>query len=757
MSSVDETRKGKIVCFAAAPDYKRAFEEAVAALGSADSLPVEVLDLPFTAASARLAAGAAAVVVHAGEKIDENALRVLAGSGKAGPAPHVLLYHKTPPNLDRAAAARLGVQVTHVPSVCPDSVAEHAVALALCANRRIDRAWRRTRDGNFLLGAGLVGVDFVGKTVGVVGLGRVGRRVANIFAEGFGCKIICYDPKFCVGGDLPPAGVVAKQTVDEVFSEADVVSLHCPLIRSETEHLVDAAAVAKMKPGVILINVARGGLVDLGAVIEGLKSAQIGLLGIDVYDEAHDDWSCALALVRAFPNVVISERSSTRTRDAMAGLAARVLRAAANVNDPAAAAAQKEEEQPAPSDCSTGSAPVAARSAEQQARDLTLGAQVREAMPDGAGGGGKVSVCPSAKEDGPRASPPAPQPQRIAIFSTTEYVRGELAALQAVYPESFFIEARCSAETAHLAGGADAVCLFVNDACDASVIDVWKAQCPNVRLVLLRCAGFDRVDLAAAKAAGLKVARVPKYSPHAVAEHAVALACALNRKLHLTCGEADTLPPAAELRGKTCGIVGTGKIGQLAAKIFGRGFGMRVLCYDVFPNVDVMVRELGCTYVDSLDDIYAQADVISLHVPLLPATRHLLAKGAFEKMKKGVVLVNCSRGGLVHTGDLIEALANGTVAAAGLDVYEHEDAYFFRDFTNLRDQDRLVRPDLACAAAGGGSSYYEFATLRSFPNVIVTPHSAFLTEEALRAICDTTILNARHFFAGEPLAPNEVA
>ena len=269
--------------------------------------------------------------------------------------------------------------------------------------------------------------------------------------------------------------------------------------------------------------------------------------------------------------------------------------------------------------------------------------------------------------------------------------------------------------------------------------------------------GIDLVSglqmIRAAARAGIRVLRVPKYSPNAVAEHAVSLTCTLNRRLHLyhnhvrDCSQMahqPLLPPGVELCEKTCGIIGTGKIGQIAAKIFRQGFGMRVLCYDVYPNKAVMEEELGCQYVDTLDELYAAADVISLHVPLLDTTRHMINAASLAKMRPGVMLINCSRGGLIDSRDLITALKTGKVAGAGLDVYESEDDFFFRDFTTLADREAVP------------AFTYEFTLLRSFPELILTPHSAFLTKEALRAICDTTLLNASAFFSGQHPLPNEV-
>jgi len=229
-----------------------------------------------------------------------------------------------------------------------------------------------------------------------------------------------------------------------------------------------------------------------------------------------------------------------------------------------------------------------------------------------------------------------------------------------------------------------------------------------------------------------------------VAEHALALAMTLNRRLHRCYNRVRegnfTLNGliGMDFHGKTVGIVGTGKIGQIAAHIF-HGLGMKVLGYDKFQN-DTF-KEVG-TYVE-LDELVKESHVISLHVPLLDSTRHMINKDLISKMRTGVILVNCSRGALVQTEDLIEGLQSGQIGAAGLDVYENEGALFFQDFSQMQDDDRMHKWDQL------------FATLRGFPNVIVTPHSAFLTQEALENICATTVQNIQEFQAGSPLT-NEV-
>jgi len=327
---------------------------------------------------------------------------------------------------------------------------------------------------------------------------------------------------------------------------------------------------------------------------------------------------------------------------------------------------------------------------------------------------------------------------KVAIFSTSPYVKDQFKDLIEKWPDSKFIEACCSPSTAALAAGCDAVCLFVNDDCGEEVVEVFKAS--GVKMVAMRCAGFDRVDVKALEEAGIQIARVPAYSPYAVAEHAVTLAMCLNRKIHkayVRVRESNfTLSGLVgfDMHGKTVGIVSTGKIGTIAAGCF-KGFGMKVLGYDMYQNDHF--KEIG-EYV-TMDELCAQADIISLHTPLMPATRHMVNKELIAKMKDGVILVNCSRGGLVDTGDLIEGLTSGKIGGAGLDVYEDEDKLFFQNFVGHTTSQKMKAFDQT------------FAMLQALPNVIVTPHTAFLTKEALTNICNTTMQNIEEFSEGKPL------
>lgn len=303
------------------------------------------------------------------------------------------------------------------------------------------------------------------------------------------------------------------------------------------------------------------------------------------------------------------------------------------------------------------------------------------------------------------------------------------------------MEARLSTSSVSLAQGADVACLFVNDDCGPEVCAALKAA--GVRLIAMRCAGFDRVDVAAANALGITVLRVPSYSPHAVAEHSVALALCLNRSLHKAYARVRegnfTLNGLVgfNMHQKTVGIVGTGQIGTIAGSIYARGFGCRVLGYDLYPNNDFTA--FGATYCNSLSDLMRQSDIISLHAPLNKSTLHLIGAEQIAQMKRGAFIINTSRGGLIDTRAVIDGLASGAVGALGMDVYEREGRLFFKDFSTM-DRTRRMR-----------DWDEQMAVLLSLPNVIVTPHSAFLTSEALANIAATTVANISAFVQGEEL------
>lgn len=324
---------------------------------------------------------------------------------------------------------------------------------------------------------------------------------------------------------------------------------------------------------------------------------------------------------------------------------------------------------------------------------------------------------------------------KLAVFDTHRYEREAFDAANARHGHLLhYLEPRLTAETAPLAAGFPAICAFVNDRLDRRTLEQLRAG--GTRLVALRSAGFNHVDLAAAAELELPVVRVPEYSPYAVAEHAVALVLALNRKIHRAFARVREGNFSLEglvgfdLHGKTVGLVGTGKIGRAAAEIF-LGFGCQLLCFDQQVHPELSARH-GVRYVP-LDELLAGSDVISLHVPLTPSTRHLIDERALVLLKPGAMLINTGRGALIDARALIAALKAGKVGAAGLDVYEEEEAVFFQDLSNQVLQDDVL------------------ARLLTFPNVIVTSHQAFLTREALANIAGTTLQSVAAFERGEPL------
>ena len=283
----------------------------------------------------------------------------------------------------------------------------------------------------------------------------------------------------------------------------------------------------------------------------------------------------------------------------------------------------------------------------------------------------------------------------------------------------------------------DVVCIFVNDTADAAVIDAMVDN--GVKLLALRCAGFNNVDLKAAKGK-LLVVRVPAYSPYAVAEYSLALMLSLNRKIHRAYWRTRDGNFSLnglmgfDMHGKTIGIIGTGKIARILIRLL-KGFGMRILAYDLYPDMKFAGEE-GISYV-SLDELYRESDIISLHCPLTDQTKYMIDKDSIDKMKEGVMIINTGRGQLINTNDLIEGLKEKKIAAAGLDVYEEEGEYFYED-----KSDKIIDDDV-------------LARLLSFNNVIVTSHQAFFTKEALHNIAETTLQNIEDFRCHRPLV-NEV-
>ncbi len=327
---------------------------------------------------------------------------------------------------------------------------------------------------------------------------------------------------------------------------------------------------------------------------------------------------------------------------------------------------------------------------------------------------------------------------KIAFYDSKSYDRESFDKENGAFGyEIHYFKDRLSPHTVALAKGMDAVCVFVNDECDAQVID--KLVEYGVKVIALRCAGFNNVDMKAAKGR-ITVVRVPAYSPHAVAEYAVTLMLCLNRKVYRSVYR--TREGNFKLKGlmgfdmygKTVGIVGMGRIAKELIKIL-RGFGMNVLAYDLYPDLE-FAKEHQVRMV-TLDELYAKSDIISLHCPLTDATKFLINKESIAKMKPGVMIINTGRGKLIKTEDLIEGLRTGEIGSAGLDVYEEEQNYFYEDRS-----DKMIDDD-------------KLALLLMMPNVIVTSHQAFFTQEAMHNIATTTLENIKDWAEGKALA-NEV-
>ncbi len=328
---------------------------------------------------------------------------------------------------------------------------------------------------------------------------------------------------------------------------------------------------------------------------------------------------------------------------------------------------------------------------------------------------------------------------KIALFSTKSYDKDYFTRMNSKFQyELSFFETSLKTETVKLAAGFDAVCAFVNDRITRSTILELKNL--KVQIIALRCAGFNNVDLEAAHEFNIKVVRVPAYSPHAVAEHATALILSLNRKIHKAYHRVRdnnfSLERLAgfDLYGKTTGIIGTGNIGLEFAKIM-LGFGCKVHAYDVKSNPDV--ESLGVQYTD-LETLFKTSDIISLHCPLTPETNEIINRNSLAKMKKGVMLINTSRGKLINTLDVIESLKNRHLGYLGIDVYAEEEKLFFKDLS-----EKIIDDE-------------EISRLMSFPNVLITAHQGFLTHEALEQIAQTTLQNIKDHFAGN-INNNEVS
>ncbi len=312
---------------------------------------------------------------------------------------------------------------------------------------------------------------------------------------------------------------------------------------------------------------------------------------------------------------------------------------------------------------------------------------------------------------------------KIAFFDTKEYDRKVFDKYNEKYGYDItYFESKLNSETAMLTKGYDVVCIFVNDNADKNTLKILEDN--GVKCLALRCAGFNNVDLE--NKGKLRVVRVPQYSPYSVAEHAVALLLNINRKIYKSYQRTKKYNFSIDgllgfdVHGKTVGVIGTGKIGKVFIEIM-NGFGANVIAYDLFKDEEAEKR-LGFKYVE-LNELYKESDIISLHCPLTKETEKIIDKNSIEKMKQGVIIINCSRGKLINTDDLIEELETGKIGGVGLDVYEDEEEYFLRDMSNVYKRDK------------------DLSILLSMPNVLITSHQAFFTQEAINKIANDTLEN----------------
>lgn len=320
----------------------------------------------------------------------------------------------------------------------------------------------------------------------------------------------------------------------------------------------------------------------------------------------------------------------------------------------------------------------------------------------------------------------------VTFYSTHKFEKDILTEQSKNVHQLKFLDLRLTPDTAYLAEGSDAVCIFVNDNASADALE--RLQKVGVKYLALRSAGYNHVDLDKAKELNIKVARVPAYSPYAVAEHTVALMLALNRKLIRANNRVHDLNFSLEglvgfdMNGKTAGVIGTGQVGEVVIKIL-HGFGCKILAYDIKEN-DKLKENYHVTYTD-LDTLFNQSDIITLHAPLTSQTHYLINERSIEQMKKGVMLINTSRGGLINTKDVIEGLKKGKIGYLGLDVYEEEAKLFFEDHSEDILQDDVI------------------SRLLTFKNVLITSHQAFLTDTALQNIAQATFYNLDCWQKGE--------
>lgn len=314
---------------------------------------------------------------------------------------------------------------------------------------------------------------------------------------------------------------------------------------------------------------------------------------------------------------------------------------------------------------------------------------------------------------------------KIAFFDSKNYDKESFNDHNKMYNyEITYFESKLNSETASLTKGFDVVCIFVNDKADANTLKTLEEN--GVKVLALRCAGYNNVDIE--HKGKLKIVHVPQYSPYAVAEHAVGLLLSINRKLYKSYQRTRKYNFSLDgllgfdIHGKTVGVIGTGRIGKAFISIM-KGFGTNVIAYDTYPNEQAS-KELDFKYVD-LDTLYKESDIISLHCPLFKETEKMINRDSISKMKVGVIIINCSRGKLINTNDLVKKLSEGKIGGVGLDVYEDEEAFFLRDMSNSYVRDTNL------------------SILLSMPNVFITSHQAFFTREALNKIASDTLENIK--------------
>mmetsp|Transcript_20047 Transcript_20047/g.46682 ORF Transcript_20047/g.46682 Transcript_20047/m.46682 type:complete len:824 (+) Transcript_20047:86-2557(+) len=718
----------KIALFSCAPYDKEWFEKMNKELGT--NFQILYFSEMMSLENVKLATGCDAVCMFVNDHAGTEIVQAL---GKIG-VKMIALRCAGFDRVDLEAAEACGITVARVPAYSPYAVAEHAVTLMLSLNRRIASAYRNTRMGNFTLN-GLIGTDMVGKKVGIIGTGLIGSITARILKKGFECDVVAYDvfenPK--VKNPEPEGLGIPYAPLDEVLKTCDFISIHAPLLPA-TKHMINAEKVAIMKKGIMIVNTSRGPLIDTAALITGLKDGTIAGAGLDVVEGEGPYFfkNCSLqciddnnltSLLR-MPNVIITAHQAFFTAEALRTIADTTLKNVKGVQDGSGPPKQNGTletlcKPPASSPGGSRPPPKAPTQADRDARMSMM-----QALP---------APAPALNDtDFPQLENTGSRPYKVSFFSTAPYDKEWFEKVGAEFNANInfeFHESRLSTDTVELAHQAEAVCIFVNDECGTEVVKALNKQ--GVKMIALRCAGFNNVDLETAESLGMLVARVPAYSPHAVAEHAVSLATAVNRRIPQAidatkrCNFELNGLLGFDMVGKKVGIIGTGLIGSISARIFKNGFGCDVICSDVYENPKIKddpPNGLGCKYV-SQDELFRTSDIVCLHAPLLRETQHTINMDAIRKMKKGVIIINTSRGGLIDTKALITGLREGIVGGAGLDVVENEDAYFFTDWSN-----KVVMED-------------DIVALTSFNNVVLTAHQAFFTMEAMKTICHTTLSN----------------